>query len=127
MGLYGSSLFAHFRFVDKLTDFLRSFVGNHLRRFEGSAQFPVIEFLALVYKYTFLQASAISCLPSVQLVSYLNFFCSTHQSNSKPETKTSLDLGSFSVCWAADSQRESEGASKETIQNSRETFVSCQT
>ena len=53
-----SNSFAHSRFVDKLTDFLRSFVGNHLRRFEGSAQFPVIEFLALVFKYTFLQVSA---------------------------------------------------------------------
>ena len=56
-----SNSFAHSRFVDKLTDFLRSFVGNHLRRFEGSAQFPVIEFLALVFKYTFLQVSARLC------------------------------------------------------------------
>ncbi len=43
-----------------LTDFLRYFVGSHLRRFDAAAtghnsQLPVIEFLVLMYKYTFLQ------------------------------------------------------------------------
>ena len=51
--------------VDKLTEFLRSFVGGQLRRFEGHAQFPVLQFLALLFKYTFLQTnveSFYSCL-----------------------------------------------------------------
>ena len=34
---------------------MRSFVGGQLRRFETHAQFPVLEFLALLFKYTFLQ------------------------------------------------------------------------
>lgn len=42
-------------YVDKLTDFLRAFVSSHLRRFEGHQQFPVIEFLSLLYKFTFRQ------------------------------------------------------------------------
>ncbi|XP_071106408.1 exportin-6-like [Haliotis cracherodii] len=42
-------------YVEKFTDFLRLFVSIHLRRFEGSAQFPVLEFLALLFKYTFRQ------------------------------------------------------------------------
>ena len=48
-----------------MTEFLRSFVSSHLRRFESNAQFPVIEFLALLYKYTFQQVrieSFFACL-----------------------------------------------------------------
>ena len=71
--------------MDKLTDFLRSFVGNHLRRFEGSAQFPVIEFLALVFKYTFLQTTTegfFSCLEAWNVfIDYL----STSIANRKPD------------------------------------------
>ncbi|XP_045213258.2 exportin-6-like [Mercenaria mercenaria] len=44
-------------YVEKFTDFLRLFVSIHLRRFESSTQFPVIEFLALLFKYTFRQPS----------------------------------------------------------------------
>ncbi|CAB1341276.1 unnamed protein product [Coregonus sp. 'balchen'] len=35
----------------KFTDFLRLFVSVHLRRIESNAQFPVVEFLALLFKY----------------------------------------------------------------------------
>lgn len=44
-------------YVDKFTEFLRLFVSIHLRRFESNAQFPVLEFLALLFKYTFRQPS----------------------------------------------------------------------
>ncbi|XP_052781970.1 exportin-6-like isoform X2 [Mya arenaria] len=44
-------------YVEKFTDFLRLFVSIHLRRFESNSQFPVIEFLALLFKYTFRQPS----------------------------------------------------------------------
>lgn len=47
-------------YVDKFTDFLRLFVGIHLRRFESNAQFPVIEFLALLFRYTFRQVRNIA-------------------------------------------------------------------
>uniref|UniRef100_A0A8C7QV62 Importin N-terminal domain-containing protein n=1 Tax=Oncorhynchus mykiss TaxID=8022 RepID=A0A8C7QV62_ONCMY len=42
-------------YVEKFTDFLRLFVSVHLRRIESNAQFPVVEFLALLFKYTFNQ------------------------------------------------------------------------
>ncbi|XP_029431964.1 exportin-6 isoform X3 [Rhinatrema bivittatum] len=42
-------------YVEKFTDFLRLFVSVHLRRIECNSQFPVVEFLALLFKYTFHQ------------------------------------------------------------------------
>uniref|UniRef100_A0A8C7X640 Exportin 6 n=1 Tax=Oryzias sinensis TaxID=183150 RepID=A0A8C7X640_9TELE len=42
-------------YLEKFTDFLRLFVSVHLRRIESSPQFPVVEFLALLFKYTFNQ------------------------------------------------------------------------
>uniref|UniRef100_A0A8D0CE85 Exportin 6 n=1 Tax=Scleropages formosus TaxID=113540 RepID=A0A8D0CE85_SCLFO len=44
-------------YVEKFTDFLRLFVSIHLRRIETNAQFPVVEFLELLFKYTFHQPS----------------------------------------------------------------------
>uniref|UniRef100_A0A9J8CGJ9 Exportin 6 n=1 Tax=Cyprinus carpio carpio TaxID=630221 RepID=A0A9J8CGJ9_CYPCA len=52
-------------YVEKFTDFLRLFVSVHLRRIESNAQFPLVEFLALLFKYTFNQPSQegyLSCL-----------------------------------------------------------------
>lgn len=40
-------------YADKFTEFLHSFVKSHLRRFENSHQFPVNDFLSLLFKYTF--------------------------------------------------------------------------
>uniref|UniRef100_A0A8C3ZGW0 Importin N-terminal domain-containing protein n=1 Tax=Denticeps clupeoides TaxID=299321 RepID=A0A8C3ZGW0_9TELE len=42
-------------YVEKFTDFLRLFVSVHLRRIESNDQFPLVEFLALLFKYTFNQ------------------------------------------------------------------------
>ncbi|PVD37542.1 hypothetical protein C0Q70_00136 [Pomacea canaliculata] len=42
-------------YMERFTDFLRLFVGVHLRRFESNPTFPVLEFLALMFKYTFRQ------------------------------------------------------------------------
>uniref|UniRef100_A0A3P8WA05 Exportin 6 n=1 Tax=Cynoglossus semilaevis TaxID=244447 RepID=A0A3P8WA05_CYNSE len=42
-------------YLEKFTDFLRLFVSVHLRRIESSHQFPIVEFLALLFKYTFNQ------------------------------------------------------------------------
>ncbi|CAI9592094.1 unnamed protein product [Staurois parvus] len=52
-------------YVEKFTDFLRLFVSVHLRRIESNSQFPVVEFLALLFKYTFHQPTHegyLSCL-----------------------------------------------------------------
>lgn len=42
-------------YIDKFTEFLRLFVSVHLRRFENNSQFPVLEFLALLFRYSFHQ------------------------------------------------------------------------
>ncbi|XP_062340396.1 exportin-6 isoform X1 [Osmerus eperlanus] len=42
-------------YLERFSDFLRLFVSVHLRRIESNAQFPVVEFLALLFKYTFNQ------------------------------------------------------------------------
>lgn len=42
-------------YLSKFTEFLRLFVSIHLRRFENSSHFPVLELLTLLYKYTFKQ------------------------------------------------------------------------
>ena len=47
--------FLYFSYVEKFTEFIHSFVQSHLRRFENSLQFPIHDFLALLYKYTFAQ------------------------------------------------------------------------
>ena len=47
--------FFYFSYVEKFTEFIHSFVQSHLRRFENSLQFPIHDFLALLYKYTFAQ------------------------------------------------------------------------
>ncbi|KAG8185218.1 hypothetical protein JTE90_025889 [Oedothorax gibbosus] len=44
-------------YVEKFTDFLTLFVTYHLKRFESNPQFPILEFLALLFKYTFQQPS----------------------------------------------------------------------
>uniref|UniRef100_A0A803TCQ5 Importin N-terminal domain-containing protein n=1 Tax=Anolis carolinensis TaxID=28377 RepID=A0A803TCQ5_ANOCA len=44
-------------YIEKFTDFLRLFVSVHLRRIESYSEFPVVEFLALLFKYTFHQPS----------------------------------------------------------------------
>lgn len=42
-------------YLSKFTEFLRLFVSIHLRRFENSSHFPVLELLTLLFKYTFKQ------------------------------------------------------------------------
>jgi len=44
-------------FLDKLTDFLKYFVSFHLKRCEGNNYFPLLEFLSLMFKYSFMQPS----------------------------------------------------------------------
>ena len=59
------NLIFDFRFVDKFTEFLGSFVKSHLRRFESNAQFPILAFLNILFKYTFEQQrteSYLACL-----------------------------------------------------------------
>lgn len=50
-------------YIEKFTDFLRLFVSVHLRRIESYSQFPVVEFLTLLFKYTFHQVMHWNCPP----------------------------------------------------------------
>ena len=43
------------RYIEKFTEFLRLFVSVHLRRVEANLNFPVIDFLSLLLKYTIKQ------------------------------------------------------------------------
>lgn len=68
--------------MEKFTDFLRLFVSVHLRRIESSPQFPIVDFLALLFKYTFNQVMCLSsqrfgsCEPHANLliVNYISYF-----------------------------------------------------
>ncbi|EDO28808.1 predicted protein [Nematostella vectensis] len=44
-------------YLNKFTEFLHLFVSIHLRGFENSSHFPILELLTLLYKYTFHQVS----------------------------------------------------------------------
>ncbi|GFN87199.1 exportin-6 [Plakobranchus ocellatus] len=70
-------------YVDKFTDFLRLFVSVHLRRFESNPQFPVLNFLSLLFKYTFRQPTTegyYSCLDIwITFLDYLNNKLETRQ------------------------------------------------
>ena len=46
-----------YSYLSKFTEFLRLFVSIHLRRFENSSHFPVLELLTLLFKYTFKQVT----------------------------------------------------------------------
>lgn len=49
-----------FSYLSKFTEFLRLFVSIHLRRFENSSHFPVLELLTLLFKYTFKQVKILT-------------------------------------------------------------------
>lgn len=61
-------------YVEKFTDFLRLFVSVHLRRIESNAQFPLVEFLALLFKYTFNQVKHLY-LMFQEALTYLSYSC----------------------------------------------------
>ena len=44
-------------YVDKFTQFTSLFVSHHLRRVEQNANFPIIEFLSLLFRYSFMQTT----------------------------------------------------------------------
>ena len=44
-------------YVDKLTEFLRLCVTVHLSRFQHSPQFPVVDFLTVLFRFTFQQVT----------------------------------------------------------------------
>ena len=52
-------------YLDKFSELLRLFVSLHLRRFENKPEFPMLDFLSLLFRYTFQQPNVdayFSCL-----------------------------------------------------------------
>lgn len=72
-------------YVDKFTEFLQLFVSIHLRRFEAHTEFPVLDLLALLFKYTFKQPTNdgfFSCLEIWgTFIDYLNTKLTTRSSD----------------------------------------------
>jgi len=72
--------FSFCSYLEKFTDFLRLFVSVHLRRIESSPQFPIVEFLALLFKYTFnqvrlnLQASFINIQSALHCLTFTHSY-----------------------------------------------------
>lgn len=62
-------------YLEKFTDFLRLFVSVHLRRIESSPQFPVLEFLSQLFKYTFNQVITICKIKIQVFIHYTKNFC----------------------------------------------------
>lgn len=54
-------------YISKFTEFLRYFISGHLPRFEKMAAFPIMEFLGLVFDYTFKQSNYESFLSALEL------------------------------------------------------------
>ncbi|KAI0218442.1 Exportin-6-A [Lamellibrachia satsuma] len=72
-------------YVDKFTEFFQLFVSIHLRRFEAHSEFPMLDLLALLFKYTFKQPSNdgfFSCLEIWgTFIDYLNTKLTTRSSD----------------------------------------------
>ncbi|RWS06375.1 exportin-6-like isoform X1 [Dinothrombium tinctorium] len=54
-------------YVSKFTEFLRLFVGGHFPRYESHQSFPTVEFLALLFQFTFKQTSCERFLASLEI------------------------------------------------------------
>lgn len=70
-------------FVEKITEFLNHFVSAHLRRCDNTAQFPLLDFLSLIFQYTFQQQNTqafCSCLEIwTSLVDYIQGSMEVHK------------------------------------------------
>ena len=73
-------LLVFFSYIEKFTDFLRLFVSVHLRRIESYSQFPVVEFLTLLFKYTFHQVKHWNC-PCLSLATQNVYFVTFRRKN----------------------------------------------
>ncbi|XP_041473600.1 exportin-6-like [Lytechinus variegatus] len=79
-------------YVEKFTEFLGLFVSVHLRRFESNSHFPVLEFLSLLFKYTFKQPEPegyYSCLDIWTI--FLDYLIDKTNSSRNPEMNHFVD------------------------------------
>uniref|UniRef100_A0AAX7VDS7 Importin N-terminal domain-containing protein n=1 Tax=Astatotilapia calliptera TaxID=8154 RepID=A0AAX7VDS7_ASTCA len=78
-------------YLEKFTDFLRLFVSVHLRRIESSPQFPIVEFLALLFKYTFNQPTHEGYFACLDIWSVFLDFLTTKIKSRLPDRESVLN------------------------------------
>ena len=54
-------------YIEKLTEFVRQFVASHLRRLVDHSSFPLVDFLSLLFQFTFLQKSPEALLACLEV------------------------------------------------------------
>ena len=57
----------HQDYIDKFTEFLRIFISSHFQKFEDVPSFPLMEFLGLLFQYTFIQTSCDSFISALEI------------------------------------------------------------
>uniref|UniRef100_A0A3Q3ACL7 Exportin 6 n=1 Tax=Kryptolebias marmoratus TaxID=37003 RepID=A0A3Q3ACL7_KRYMA len=78
-------------YLEKFTDFLRLFVSVHLRRIESSPQFPIVEFLGLLFKYTFNQPTHDGYFACLDIWSVFLDFLTTKIKSRLPDRESVLN------------------------------------
>lgn len=71
-------------YVDKFTQFTSLFVAKHLRRVESKEGFPIIQFLELLYKFTFIQTSLEGYLSCIEIWETLLDYIISQQEGTQP-------------------------------------------
>ena len=77
-------------YVDKFTQFTSLFVLKHLRRVEQKEGFPIIEFLSLLFQFTFMQTSLEGFLSCIEIWETFLDYIISQQEGTQP---SSLHLG----------------------------------
>ena len=70
----------------------------HLRRFEGNAQFPMLDFLSLLLKYTFKQPSSEGFFNCLDIWTIFLDYLSTKRANRQKEGAASLERYVYEIC-----------------------------
>ncbi|KYQ91032.1 exportin 6 [Tieghemostelium lacteum] len=72
-------------FLNKFTQFINLFVSNHLRRVENNPNFPISDFLSLLFQYSFLQPSSESFLSCIEIWNkFLDYLITQSTEKSQP-------------------------------------------
>ncbi|EGC34136.1 hypothetical protein DICPUDRAFT_48539 [Dictyostelium purpureum] len=72
-------------FISKFTQFIQLFVTNHLKRVETNPNFPISDFLALLFQYSFIQTDVESFLLCIDIWStFFDYLITRCQENGIP-------------------------------------------
>ncbi|CAG2164605.1 unnamed protein product [Oppiella nova] len=82
-------------YMSKFTEFLRFFISGHLPRFEKMPTFPIMEFLGLVFEYTFKQTNCDSFLSALELWNIFVDYLSVKIKQQNDEKQVNLIVGTY--------------------------------